>query len=90
MRPTSLSFGGGQLGNIADITWSNWGGPTARGTGSAMHWDGQSVIAEAPQAPVTITATDIGTCGGKRAYTTVTWWFDQDGPSHADVENVCN
>ncbi|MCZ0911848.1 hypothetical protein O0V02_05335 [Gordonia amicalis] len=69
-RPATLSLNSLCANTISDITWSTWGGPEAKGRGVLC------APAGSPESggPVTLTATDRGTCAGRIAYRQL--WID--------------
>ncbi len=74
-RPASVNFGGHPTTILRQVTWTSWGGTTATGTAEAM-WvaPGQSTV-DATWQKAKVTASAIGTCAGKRAYTRLVWTF---------------
>jgi hypothetical protein len=74
-RPRAVSGGGDPTGAIDSITWTSWGGPTARGRGVGCYVPKGSPIAACVRRPVEVLATRLGTCGGRRAYEDLAWWF---------------
>ena len=73
--------------NLTGLTWSGWGGPTARGAGTLNNDDCDPDCADGhPQTfPATIVLRDIQTVNGQREYTrfTVTFTGQQQDPDLA-------
>ena len=86
VRPTTVFNGGDPTGNVTDVAWSSWGGPTAMGSGM-NDWVGPNQsVADGTEEPVTIEAFDRETCEGKPMYGAVEWYFPQHG-EHFDPRN---
>lgn len=62
-RPTTISLGSCPNA-IHDITWNDWGGPTAHGSGTACTQYGTPPHYD-------LVASDIGVCHGQTAYRTL-------------------
>ncbi|MGH2958833.1 MAG: hypothetical protein ACRDKE_04465, partial [Solirubrobacterales bacterium] len=69
-QPGSISNGGVPSGNAWDITWKEWGGPTAYGTGKTSLYRPAGTYYGKPGA-IRFRATAVGTCleDGGPAYT---------------------
>lgn len=74
VKPKEFALSTHSTTYVTDITWTSWGGQTARGTGKAKHALKGTSMADAPIETATIVAT-LGTCNGKPAYTKVNWSF---------------
>lgn len=79
VRPRTVSSGGDPTTGIEGITWSSWGGPTARGRGTGCFVPPGEPTASCVRRPVDVIATNIGTCSGHRAYQDLGWWFPTEG-----------
>ena len=88
-RPSSVNFGGHPTTILRKITWAAWGGKTATATGEAM-WvpPGKSTV-DATWQKAKITASLIGTCDGKRAYTRLAWTFPGKAGEQPVPFNAC-
>ena len=69
-RPAQLSQNSMCGNTITGISWSSWGGPTAQGAGLWCQSAGAVSRGEAPK-PVSLTASDLGSCNGVLAYRTL-------------------
>lgn len=78
-RPRTVSGGGDPSSGIESITWRSWGGATARGRGFGCFVPPGKPIAACVRRPVEVIATGLGTCGGRRAYEDLGWWFPTEG-----------
>lgn len=79
VQPRRVDNGGDPTGVVSDISWSSWGGSTAEGVGVSDYQAGTESVAGGLQAPATIVAFNLGSCGGKSAYTAVEWYFPEYG-----------
>ncbi|GAC80834.1 hypothetical protein SAMN04488550_0603 [Gordonia malaquae] len=77
-RPTEIYAGGSPTSRITGITWSDWGGAQAVGTGTGV-WREDGRVGREQYIPATVVASDIGTCNGKRAYLKIVWYFPSKG-----------
>lgn len=79
-RPSLVDLGGADsTGVIEHLTWENWGDTTATGSGTAAYAAPGEALASATQERATVVAADQGSCDGKPAYRTLTWYFPQHG-----------
>ncbi len=79
-RPSLVDLGGASsTGIVEDLRWRSWGGPTATGTGTAAYAAPGQPLAAATRERATVVAADSGTCAGRPAYRTLTWYFPQHG-----------
>lgn len=63
VAPAMFHNGGAPSGLVADITWSDWGAPTALGRGTAhIYRPGGNYY---PGVPARLRVKDIGTCDGR-------------------------
>jgi hypothetical protein len=74
VRPISLQLTADGTLSVERVQWNSWGGPTARGSGSALFHGCIPNCAAAPThaAVVSIRLSDVRTCDGKRYYAGVT------------------
>ncbi|UIJ35377.1 hypothetical protein [Allobranchiibius sp. GilTou73] len=82
VRPHVIDNGGDPTGMVQDVTWSNWGGPTADGRGFGYFVPANEPVAGSMRVPAQIRAYDLTTCGGHPAYRHVTWWFPSKGETY--------
>lgn len=81
-RPALVDLGGASsTGVIEDVTWRDWGGPTANGTGVAAYVAPGAPLASATREVATLVADDLGTCDGHPAYRTLGFSFPAHGES---------
>lgn len=81
-RPIRVFFGGDPTGLVDNITWDEWGGDTATGTGTAAYMGPDTpTVADSTLEPATIVAFNLGRCPGSEteSYTSVTWYFPTKG-----------
>ncbi|MEV1294726.1 hypothetical protein [Pseudonocardia sp. NPDC049635] len=91
-RPTLIDLGGtGPTGVVRDVSWQDWGGTHATGTGVAGYVAPGTPLSAATPQPATLVASDLGDCGGRTAYRVLTWYFPQHGevPGGRAPLNVC-
>ncbi|MBB2989680.1 hypothetical protein FHR72_001143 [Mycolicibacterium iranicum] len=69
-RPDRISTNSLCGNTVESISWDNWGAPVATGTGTWCQNSGSRSRGEPPR-PVKLTASDLATCGGVRAYRTL-------------------
>ncbi|BCI55989.1 hypothetical protein NIIDNTM18_52670 [Mycolicibacterium litorale] len=62
---------------VHNIVWDSWGGPVAHGAGVQCQSAGAASRGE-PAQPVSLTASDLGPCGGTLAYRTLQ--YDSNEP----------
>jgi hypothetical protein len=67
-EPSTIFNGGDPSGSVTKIKWSGWGNPTAIGYGLNPIFKPQGGYYRKP-ARIELRATDLGNCGGRRAYT---------------------
>ncbi|WP_208601168.1 hypothetical protein [Rhodococcoides fascians] len=79
VRPTQVYNGGSPSGSVGEISWQDWGGPEARGSGRALNVAVADSVASAPMADATVVAFDLGDCDGIQAYRSVLWFFPSNG-----------
>jgi hypothetical protein len=79
IRPRTVSGGGDPSSAIDSITWSSWGGPTARGHGVGCFVPAGKPISACVRRPVEVIAASLGRCDGHRAYQDLGWWFPTEG-----------
>ncbi len=87
-RPSEINFGGDGNGVVTDIVWDSWGGPTATGHGQADWVPPGEVLAGGVEEPAQLLVSDLGSCGGVRAYRSLKWYFPQHGESPATTPAV--
>lgn len=81
VKPATVQYGGDGYSQAQNITWQSWGGAQAIGTGTGWYVpDGQSRDTGS-NAPITVVAFNLGTCGGIPAYQSFSWYFPQNGES---------
>ncbi|MEU6696742.1 hypothetical protein [Pseudonocardia sp. NPDC046786] len=91
-RPALIDLGGtGATGVVRDVSWQDWGGPHATGTGTASYAAPGAPLSAATPQPTTLVASDLGDCGGRTAYRVLTWYFPQYGevPGARPPLDVC-
>ncbi|QIK71859.1 hypothetical protein G7070_05685 [Propioniciclava coleopterorum] len=88
-KPRTVDFGNHPTTILRGITWKSWGGDTATGTAEAMWLAPGKPTAEATWEKATVTASRPGTCGGKRAYTRLTWRFPGKSGEQPIPFNAC-
>lgn len=78
---------------VMKVTWSEWGGPIARGVGvaeNAAHADG--ALANSPIEKAYVSAK-LGQCHGKPAYTKVRWNFTSFAENESSTDgwsDICD
>jgi hypothetical protein len=73
VKPRTLLLTGDGTLEVQHVTWSSWGGATAKGSGRAEYHGCTPSCAQARvhHAQVAITLSKIRTCAGKRYYSRV-------------------
>jgi hypothetical protein len=89
VRPDFIDFGGDPTSVAQNVRWRTWGGSHARALGEAEWVGSNQDVAEGSYVPATIVAFNLGTCGGRLAYTALEWYFPQHG-EHFDPNNYRN
>ena len=78
-HPIEIYFGGDPTGLVTKIHWTNWGQPTAYGTGIAEYlWPGL-IVADGKDEAAQVVVSHLGTCEGKRSYNSLQWYFPEEG-----------
>ncbi|MBC3193568.1 hypothetical protein H7X46_21140 [Pseudonocardia sp. C8] len=91
-RPSVIDLGGASsTGVVEDVVWQSWGTPTATGTGTAAYAAPGEALAAATRQRAAVVASDLGTCDGRPAYRSLTWYFPQHGevPDARPPLDVC-
>jgi hypothetical protein len=86
VKPTVIFNGGDESGQIADVRWESWGGPTAIGHGTASYALGPTKAHSVP-ARATVVATKLKRCNGQLMYTRIWWYFPRYGEDSSDPTN---
>lgn len=80
-QPTEIHLGGASsTSHMQNIAWTDWGSDPATGTGIGNYQPpGKSGIYRESGVPGSVVAFAPGTCGGKRAYTKIVYFFPSKG-----------
>jgi hypothetical protein len=91
VEPKKVDNGGDPTGIVSSITWNNWGGGQAVGTGLSDYVGPNQTVANGTIEPVRIVAFDLGTCHGRYMYEAVEWYFPQHGQTFDanQFDDVC-
>ena len=87
VAPAYISLSSLCANTVTKITWKGWGGPVATGRGIACQSAGALDRGE-PERTVTFVASNLGTCGGKPAYRTLT--RDGEPLNSLGGNGICN
>lgn len=87
-RPKDVYNGGRGTARVTDITWSEWGGERAEGTGTGVWIPSGEGPGRAEDVTATIVAWDLGQCDGKSAYRMVTWYFPSKGQDFNSMSHM--
>lgn len=79
VAPRRVFLGGDPAGDVTSIRWAGWGGASAQGTGASTYVAQDQAVSQGRVEPVTITASQPGTCGGHPAYRAVRWTYPRHG-----------
>ena len=79
VKPATVELGGDPTGDVMKLTWKSWGATSATGSGTGFYPPPGKPVAESVQVPVTLTASDLGTCKGHRAYERLSFTFHYKG-----------
>lgn len=78
-HPATIFNGGDPTGEVHHIDWRRWGSKRAVGWGTGFFvWPGFSVANGQP-ARARVVAFNLGSCGGRRAYESLVWFFPKYG-----------
>ena len=80
-RPIKIDNNGDPTGTVTGIHWSDWGGATAHGRGTAIYVPADAPVAEGREEIGEVVAFDLGTCGGHPAYRGWNVYFPKHGES---------
>lgn len=94
VRPSEVYAGGDPTGMVTGVRWTSWGGPTATGTGTGYWTPPSGFVSDSVDAPARVVASNLGTCHGRPAYLSVTWYFPtkgETGPAPGDgFSSICD
>ena len=79
VRPGQINANGDGTSLMIGITWDAWGGPQARGRGTAYWVPPGGIQADAVARPAVVVASNLGDCHGRLAYRSVGWYFPTEG-----------
>jgi hypothetical protein len=88
VKPATLDDGGDGSQVVTGVTWSSWGGATASGHGTGTYVPEDQPLANGTSAPVTIIASDPGSCQGHRAYRRIAFYYPSKGQSPSDAQSL--
>ncbi|OBA38995.1 hypothetical protein A5766_04375 [Gordonia sp. 852002-51296_SCH5728562-b] len=93
VEPRDIDLGGASsTSQMKNITWTDWGSDRATGTGIGNYQppDKSGIYRESGVAG-NVVAFDPGTCGGKRAYTKIAYFFPSKGERFdaANAIDIC-
>lgn len=90
-HPSTIDPGGDSNGIVTDAVWSNWGAPTATGSGTADRVAPGAPLASGTPETATLVATDLGDCHGRLAYRSLGRYFPQHGETApASFQPICS
>jgi len=91
VEPSRIFNGGDPTGLVSHIAWTSWGGATAVGTGISDYVGPDQTVAGGTEEPVTVVAFGVGTCGDRRMYRAVEWYFPHHGMTFDlhHYEDIC-
>jgi hypothetical protein len=91
VKPARIFNGGDPTGLVTHIVRKTWGGSQAVGTGRTDFVGPGQTSATGTQEPATIVAFHLGTCGGRRMYQAVEWYFPQHHQAFdaSHYEDIC-
>jgi hypothetical protein len=79
IAPHSVQFGGDGTADVANISWHDWGKPTATGYGTGDYVPSGRTSAEGFPAPATVKAFGLAHLKGKAVYTQWAEYFPEYG-----------
>jgi len=79
VEPTSVHYGGDGYSFADHLVWQGWGASSATGTGTGWYVPGTESRDQGMNAPITVVAFALGSCGGVPAYTKFSWYFPKNG-----------
>ncbi len=90
VKPATVSLGGDPTGLAIKVSWKSWGAATAVGSGTGYYPPPGKPTADSVKVPVTLDATELGTCQGKPAYKRLAFNFHYKGRSiNGSVLGIC-
>jgi len=90
VRPRTVFLGGDPTGLVKNVTWKAWGKPVTVGTGTGYYPPPGKPVAAAVKVPVTLTASKLGTCTGRKAYKRLSFIFHYKGNAiQGSVWGIC-
>jgi hypothetical protein len=85
-HPSHLYAGGDPTSIVKRIHWRHWGAAHAVAHHATAFWvPPQGPVAAGHFAKATVIASDLGSCGGRRAYRKVEWYFPGHGGRRGGV-----
>jgi len=90
VKPPTVSLGGDPTGLAMKLAWKSWGAGTAVGSGTGYYPPPGKPTADSVKVPVTLDATELGTCKGKPAYKRLAFIFHYKGKSiKGSILGIC-
>jgi hypothetical protein len=90
VKPPTVSLGGDPTGLAIKLSWKSWGAATAVGSGMGYYPPPGKPTADSVKVPVTLDASELGTCKGKPAYKRLAFSFHYKGKSiKGSVLGIC-
>lgn len=92
-QPSEIHLGGASsTSEMKNLTWTAWGSDRATGNGVGNHQPpNKTGVHRESGVPGTVVAFAPGTCGGKRAYTKIVYFFPSKGQQfdEANAIDIC-
>jgi len=90
VKPARVFLGGDPTGLVTKLTWKSWGSATAVGSGTGYYPPPDKPTAESVKVPVTLDASELGTCKGKHTYKRLAFIFHYKGKAmKGSVLGIC-
>ena len=91
VKPRTVYLGGDPTGNVASITWHNWG--SGRAVGFGQGWCPGRSVASGHPCRVPLHVYGLGTCHGLRSYRNLSFYFKPGRHRHwtpGSKWNICS
>jgi hypothetical protein len=90
VKPKTVFLGGDPTGLVTKLTWKSWGSLVTLGTGTGYYPPPGKPVAAAVKVPVTLDASELGTCKGHKAYRRLSFTFHYKGKAiKGSVWGIC-
>jgi hypothetical protein len=78
-RPRTVFLGGDPTGYVGGVSWRDWGATKSSGFGRGNFPPPGKSVSESVSVPVSLHASSLGRCRGRRAYRRLSFFFKFHG-----------